>query len=152
MKATSRLLRTMQLAILAELCQQCEVRAMDNGSKICHDFWSLSQLRGCNPSELESLRPLGPGSAEIKLRAQSWGKRRSGAKWWPGNGSVITVRGPVAHRSLGSGWSGWMTGALTDTRRPKWSWCKETGRDEGQGEARDTEKQRHALWSLSKWE
>ena len=59
-------------AVLAELCQQCEVRAVaNNGSKSHHDFWSLSRLRGCNPSELESLRPLGPGSAEIKLGAQS---------------------------------------------------------------------------------
>lgn len=77
-------------ANLAELCKEREVRAMDNnGSKISHDFWSLSRLRGCNPSELESLRPLGPGSAEIKLHAQSWGKGGQGPNGGWGTGQWL---------------------------------------------------------------
>lgn len=61
----------------AELCQRCE-NVSNIWSKISHDFRSLSWLRGCDPSELKSLWPHGPGSAEMKLRVQSWGKRGQG--------------------------------------------------------------------------
>lgn len=92
-KATSgfrELYNVTYILLMAKWCQQCEVRTVDsNASKICHDFSSLSRLRGCNPSELKSLRPLGPGSAEIKLCAQSWGKGGQGPNGGWGTGQWL---------------------------------------------------------------
>lgn len=50
-----------QPANLAELCQPFEVRAVGKKTFVV----------SCNPTELESVRPLAPRSAEIKLCSQS---------------------------------------------------------------------------------
>lgn len=74
---------------------------MDNNRcKICHDFWSLSRLRGCNPSDMGSLRPFGPGSAEVKLCAEEKevrgqmvaGERVSDYSKRPGRSSIPWLR------------------------------------------------------------
>lgn len=137
---------------LTRLFQQ-EVKPPDNNRcEIRHNSWSVSRLRSCNPSERESLRPLRPISAEIKHCAQSYEETRSGAKWWLGNGSAITVKDPVAHRSLGSGssWGGdWSSRTHGDKNGADARKQEEMEPRRGQGHG---ERQRHAPWSLSKWE
>lgn len=58
---------------------------------------------------------------------------------------MITVSGPLAHRSLSSGRPGRTTRALADAPRQKWRWSEEIGRDGSQGDARGTERPKKAL-------
>lgn len=125
-------------ALQGRLYQQWGV----NGSRITHNSWSTTGFRGCDPRWTGIITTSWAWPSRNKASYSELREWRSGAKWWLGNGSVITVSGPLAHRSLSSGQRGQTTRALADARRQKWSWGEETGRDGSQGEARDTERHR----------